>query len=74
MSARMKPITDESGALRPDLDFRFVPRQLMALYLGMHPTTLYRHTINGLYERGTKKIGSITYYQPRVIVAEVAHA
>lgn len=72
MSVSMKPITDSDGKLRPDLDFRYVPVALMALYLGVSKQTLWRHTANGLYVRGVKRIGRIHYYQPRVMVSEVA--
>lgn len=71
MSARMQPI-EKDGMLRPDLDFRDVPAGVMAAYLGISVSALWNRTRQGVYAGGTRKIGRMTYYRPRVIVASPA--
>ncbi len=70
MTPRMQPI-EKDGVLRPDLDFRDVPAGVMALYLGIERSTLYRRTLRGFYRRGVRRAGAAHLYQPRIVCAEV---
>lgn len=64
----MDPITDADGHLRPDLDFRDVPAGLMAKYLGVTVSTVWRRTLEGFYPpAGIRRMGTTTYYRPRII-------
>ncbi len=68
MSLKMAPITDKDGHLRPDMDFRDVPVGVMALYLGIDPSTVWKRRMAGHFPKsGIRIMGKVTYYRPRVI-------
>ncbi len=66
--ARMSPIRDEQGNLRPDLDFREVTRAVMAEYLSVDPSTLWRRVINGDYTGCYRRHGTVAYFFPRKVL------
>lgn len=69
MALKMKPITDEAGRLRPDLDARHVPVSVMAKYFDIAPSTVWKRCAAGIYPRaGLKLIGGMQYYIPRVVM------
>lgn len=68
MNLKMQVIRDENGHLRPDMDYRDVPLSVMAAYLAVNKATVWRRLLAGHYpEAGIRRMGSITYYRPRVI-------
>lgn len=61
-------VIEKDGVMRPDLDFREVPLAVMAQYLGVNKSTLWRRTLSGFYAKGVRRVGSVHYYQPRLLV------
>lgn len=68
MNRTLDIIRDETGRPRPDLDYRDVTVSVMAMYLDINPSTLWRRVISGYYQRGIKQNGRYTMYQPRQVV------
>ena len=60
----MRVFKDANGRPAPELDWRDVPLSVMAEYLGIERSTLWRRTKAGM--PGTRKIGDRTYYKPAV--------
>lgn len=67
-AARMQPIRDADGHLRPDLDHRWVPASVLALYEEVTRQCVYKRTCQGAYQGCIKRHGNVAYYLPRKIV------
>lgn len=69
MPLKMSPLTDEHGNKTPERDGRHVPVSVMAQYLDVAPSTVWKRHAAGVYPKtGIKQIGSFTYYIPRVVM------
>lgn len=65
---------DANGNPCPERDFRDVPLAVMAIYLGIDKTTLWRRTVAGQYAQGIRKIGQFRYYKPAIVMDAVRQA